>query len=101
MGAGSAGAQAGGDSLAAEARLLLQARAELARDPHKALRATEDHGAAFAGGVLAEEREVLRIEALLRLGRVEEAKRAAAGFRAAHPQSSHLGRIDGVLRAGR
>ncbi len=89
------------DSLGAEAKLLLQAREEMARDPRKALRATEAHDSTFAGGALAEERDVLRVEALVRLGKHEEAARVAASFRARHPQSSHLARIDRLLRAPR
>lgn len=89
------------DSLGAEARLLLQAREAMARDPRKALRVTEAHDSAFADGALAEESEVLRVEALVRIGKREEAARVAAAFRARHPQSSHLTRLDRLLRVPR
>jgi hypothetical protein len=88
-------------SLAAEAKMLLQAREAMQRDPAKALRAAEDHGTAFSDGALAEEREVLRVEALVRLGKREEAAAAASSFRARHPQSSHLARIDRLLRSAK
>lgn len=89
------------DSLGAEARLLLDARRAMARDPQKALREAESHDASFGGGALAEERDVLRIEALVKLGRLDEAAGLAASFRARHPQSSHLARIDRLLRSAR
>lgn len=89
------------DSLGAEARVLLEARRDMAKDPRKALRATEAHDSAFADGALAEEREVLRIEALIRLNKGDQAAVVAAAFRARYPQSSHLARIERLLRARR
>jgi hypothetical protein len=90
-----------GDSLTAEAKLLLRAREAVRRDPSKALGLAEDHGAAFSEGALAEEREVIRIDALVRLGRLEDAKAAASAFRARHPQSSHLTRVIRLVEAAR
>lgn len=87
-----------GDSLAAEAKLLLRAKAALASNPQKALANVDEHDAAFGGGALGEEREVIRIEALVRLGKRDEAARAAAAFRARHPQSSHLPRVERLTR---
>lgn len=89
------------DSLGAEARVLLEARKDMARDPQKALRATEAHDSAFTDGALAEEREVLRIEALIRLKKGDQAAVVAASFRARYPQSSHLARIERLLRSRR
>ncbi|MBK8255493.1 MAG: hypothetical protein IPK82_22880 [Polyangiaceae bacterium] len=81
------------DSLSKEAKLLLQVKADVAKDPEKALKLAEKHHRMFGDGALLEEREVLQIEALVRLGRVEEAKAAASRFRAEHPQSGHLARV--------
>ncbi|MFO0590209.1 MAG: hypothetical protein U0441_21885 [Polyangiaceae bacterium] len=96
---GSAKTSTDDGSLGAEARLLSKARDVMARDPAKALREAEAHRAAFTDGALSEEREVLRVEALLRLGKLDEAARAAAQLRVAHPGSTHLTRIERLLAA--
>jgi hypothetical protein len=46
---------------------------------------------------LSEEREALRVKALLGLGRTAEAQRAGAAFRASFPRSALLGRIEEML----
>ncbi len=56
-------------------------------EPEGALGPTAIHAARFSRGVLAEERDALRIRALARLGRLEEARALLAQLRAAHPQS--------------
>ncbi|NVB40242.1 hypothetical protein G6O69_20535 [Pseudenhygromyxa sp. WMMC2535] len=66
------------DSLAAELALLEQARA--ARTPADRLAHLEAHRRRFATGQLADERELLRVEALCELGRVEEARDVAERF---------------------
>jgi hypothetical protein len=45
------------------------------------------HARRFKTGRLVEEREALRVKALAGLGRTEEARRAAAAFRARFPRS--------------
>jgi hypothetical protein len=52
-----------------------------------ALTATANHAARFPRGVLAEERDAIRIRALGRLGRMAEARTLLAQLRAAHPHS--------------
>ncbi len=69
--------------------LLEQARRALASSPATALALTAQHAARFPHGVLAQEREVIAIEALRRLGRGAEADRRAAAFAQAFPGSAH------------
>ena len=53
-----------------------------------------DHAASrFPQGVLVQEREALRIEALVALGRTGEARARAQAFITAYPNSPHLGRV--------
>jgi hypothetical protein len=65
-----------------ELRLLRQARAAVAREDYAAaLPPIAEHARRFKGGRLAEEREALRVKALVGVGRIDEAQRAAADFR--------------------
>ncbi|MCA9694516.1 MAG: sigma-70 family RNA polymerase sigma factor [Myxococcales bacterium] len=66
------------DPLRAELALLEEIRAALVRGaPDRALTLATDHAARFPKGVVAREREGLRITALCQLGRADEARRAA------------------------
>ena len=80
-----------------EASLLVPARAALARAPARTLSLCARHAQLFPRGALAEERDVLSIEALDALGRNAEARARAATFRRTHPGSAHLDRITRVL----
>jgi hypothetical protein len=46
-----------------------------------------EHARRFKNGRLAEEREALRVKALVGLGRTHDARRAAAAFEARFPNS--------------
>jgi hypothetical protein len=71
-----------------ELRLLREARAAVARDDFAAaLPRLAEHARRFKDGSLAEEREALRVKALAGLGRIDEARRAAATFGARFPRS--------------
>ena len=65
-------------SLAAEAALLEQARQHLTSDPNGALQLAEEHRQTFPGGQLGPERDLIAIDALMRLGRHDAANRRAA-----------------------
>ena len=80
-------------------QLLAEAQHALGSAPENALARTREHARAYPNGRLAEEREVIAIDALLRLHRRSEAERRAAAFRRAHPSSAHLGRISSLLGA--
>jgi hypothetical protein len=73
---------------AQEIGLLEQARAAVARNDFAgSLEPLAVHARRFKHGRLAEEREALRIRALVGLGRHEEVRRAAAAFRTRFPRS--------------
>ena len=81
-----------------ELQVLQPARQAVTRgDFTKALSAIGEHQRLFPSGKLAEEREALRIKALLGLGRTGEAQRAGTTFRARFPHSALLKRIDEML----
>jgi hypothetical protein len=61
-----------------------------ARDPERALDLVETDARAHRDGALAEEREALRVVALARLHRIDEARTAAAAFVDRYPNSIHL-----------
>lgn len=83
------------DAARAELRLLRQARAAVAREDYAAaLSPIADHAHRFKTGRLTEEREALRVKALAGLGRTDEARRAAAAFRARFPRSVLLSAVD-------
>jgi hypothetical protein len=69
------------------------------RDFTSALAAIAEHQHRFASGQLAEEREALRVKALLGLGRRAEAQSAALAFRERFPRSVLLRRLEGMLDA--
>jgi len=83
-----------------EVSLLSRAQETLARDPARTLDLVRDHERRFDTGLLVQEREVIAIEALVRLGRKKEAETRAAGFHARFPRSAHGRRLDVLLQSG-
>ena len=83
------------ETLAAETSLLRRARAALAGgNAGGCLSLLSQHAKRFPTGVLAEERDALRVVALCSDGRIEDGKKAAAKFRRAHLGSPLRGRVD-------
>ena len=80
-----------------EALLVRRAQTMLSSDPAGALRLTAERRRQFPGGVLGQEASVVAIEALLRLGRRQEAEAQARSFEAAHPGSVHARRMRRLL----
>jgi len=81
-----------------ETELLAKAWQALARrDGAQALALVAEHQKFHAHGVLAEEREALRIEALVSVGRGGEARALAQRFFAQYPASVHRKRVEAVL----
>ncbi len=80
-----------------ELALLDRARTHVGSDPAGAMRALDEHRARFPNGTFAQEREVLAIETLIRLGRRPEAKARADAFGRAFPTSAHRRRIAVLL----
>ncbi|HYP90796.1 MAG TPA: hypothetical protein VEQ59_21665 [Polyangiaceae bacterium] len=80
-----------------ELSLLRQAQQAAASDPSRALSLTALHLARFPSGVLAQERDVIAIDALLRLGRSSEARARARAFEQSYPGSAHAQRLHELL----
>jgi hypothetical protein len=75
-------------TLTDERVLLDQARRQLASDePARALVFLDQHAQRFAKGLLSEEREAMRINVLVQLGRKEEARTRGEAFAARFPNS--------------
>lgn len=80
-----------------ELALLEQAQDALGRAPAESLALADRHARDYPQGALAQEREVVAVDALLRLGRRAAAEARADRFRTANPGSSQLRRIDRLL----
>lgn len=72
-----------------ETSLIAGARNSLGTAPEAALSLLLQHAKLYPSGVLAEEREVLRIRALKNLGRAKDAQRQEEKFHEEHPGSVH------------
>ncbi|MGA2447480.1 MAG: hypothetical protein ABTD50_02250 [Polyangiaceae bacterium] len=82
----------------AERILLDAARAGLIQgDPEIALARIETHRAKYPEGFLAEERDAMRVEALVRAQRYEDARQAAARFRAHRFGSMYMPTVDDAV----
>ncbi len=79
---------------ATELELVQRAQAALASDPSRALSLTKEHAHAYPTGELVQEREVIAVEALSRLGRNEEASRRALAFVRRFPQTPYAARLE-------
>jgi hypothetical protein len=81
-----------------EAELALMQAARDANSPAAKLELLERHARAFERGVLADEREVLRVETECALGRVAEAEARAAAFVAAKPSHPLRSRVESACK---
>ena len=86
-----------GAAAESELGLLTRARGLVGVSPEAALRVVAEHRARFPHGVFEQEREVLAIEALAKLGRTAEARARASEFTVAFPASAHARRIRVLL----
>lgn len=84
-----------------EVSLLADARAALAASPARALRLLEEHRRAYPSGALAQERDVMAIEAFAALGRSDVVVKRAERFLAAHEGSAHTARLRILLERAR
>lgn len=82
---------------AAELALIQRAQDALRTSSAEALARTEEHRRRFGDGTLGQEREVVAIDALARLGRLDEARARAARFHARWPRSAHGRRVDVIV----
>lgn len=85
----------------AEAELLLQAKRAMPDAPRRALGLADRHARKFPDGVLAEERELIAIRALVALERTSDAQRRARAFEQTHPASPHLAAVHRALESTR
>jgi hypothetical protein len=90
-----------GAGLVDEAQLLARARSSLASDPSGALELTRRHEREFARGELTLEREVVAIDALLRLGHHDAARARASAMEARFPSALYRARIARLLARAR
>jgi hypothetical protein len=88
---------AGEHDLTREARLLERARTLLARDPAGALAMLSQHEREFPRGTLETERELLAVDALMRLHRRADAGARAAALRARAPNNLYERRLEQII----
>ncbi len=94
----SAAAPAHSSQLSAERILLDEARAALAQgDPARAIDRLERHRRAFPAPLLAEERDAMWIQALVKAGRYDEARARAATFQKRSPDSLFTSVVDSAI----
>ena len=82
-----------------DVELLQQARTLLGTSPAEALALAREHGARFPNSAFAQEREMIAITALVRLGRHQEAQARAENFRRTYPTSAHLRQLEKLTPA--
>jgi hypothetical protein len=83
-----------------EVKLLDDALAAVRTSPDRALLICNEHARRYPNGEFAQEREVIAIEALVKLGRQREAEQRARRFEARYPGSSHQRRIETLIGGG-
>jgi hypothetical protein len=88
-----------GDALDELSLLGRARRADSRGDYAEVLSLVAEHTQKYLHGRLSEEREVLRVKALVGLGRTEQARSAAARFRRQFPRSVLLERVDAMVPA--
>ncbi|MBK6693940.1 MAG: hypothetical protein IPG50_17290 [Myxococcales bacterium] len=90
------------DNLAGELGALDQARRSVrAGQPNKALALLDGYAKTFPAGALRSEALVLRVEALMKAGREDDAKRASASFLRDHTDDGASRRIRALLSQGK
>jgi outer membrane protein assembly factor BamD (BamD/ComL family) len=78
--------------------LLDEARAALVQgDASRALERLDQHQTHFPDGLLAEERDAMQVQALVRAERYDEARARAATFRARSPSSLFLSTVESAI----
>ncbi len=83
-----------------EAQLLLRARRALSTSASRAIELVREHERQFPHAEHVEEREALRVEALVASGRTDEARGAYERFRGRFSGSAHLEHLSQLISAG-
>jgi hypothetical protein len=87
-------------TFSAERILLDEARGALVQgEPQRALVLLGRHRARFSSGLLSEERDAMRVEALVAASRYGEARAAARAFRTSNPRSLFLATVDSAVES--
>ncbi len=84
-------------SAPSEGELLGRAERSLASSPATALALADEHARRFPRGSLVQEREVIAVEALARLGREAEARARGRALLRAYPASIYRTKVEQVL----
>ncbi len=85
------------ETLAHEAELLLRAREELSTNPQRALGLATEHRRLHPNGQLGADRELIVVDALIRLGRRDEARKRATPLISAAPTGIYARRLRQLL----
>ncbi|AKU93959.1 hypothetical protein AKJ09_00623 [Labilithrix luteola] len=80
-----------------EFTLVRHAQDALAVNPGGALSLAQEHARTFPNGELVQEREVIAVEALSKLGRSADAKARATALVTAHPRSPYVARLERAI----
>lgn len=80
-----------------EFAIVQRAQAALATDAARALSIADEHARAYPSGELVQEREVVAVEALARLGRSGEAKSRATALLKRFPRTPYVPRLERAL----
>jgi len=83
---------------AAELALLKSAQLMLEKRPKLTLALVGEHERMYAKGIFAQEREILAIEALLKIGARAEARERGERFLSSYPESAHVRRIHNLIK---
>jgi hypothetical protein len=85
---------AGSKAPSTELELVNRAQVALASDPQRALTLMSEHARTYPNGEFVQEREVIAVEALSRLGRKEEALRRALALVQRFPRTPYAARLE-------
>jgi len=77
--------------------ILKDAQAAKRSNPAQALAFVDEHARSHPRGAMGQEREMIRIESLVLLGRKQEAQALADAFRKSNPGSAYAQRLDALL----
>lgn len=80
-----------------EIEILREAQSNASSSPGRAIALCDEHARLYPSGALSEEREFIRIQALMAAGRVGEARALADAFEARHPGSAHAVRLEEIV----
>lgn len=95
--AGASSSESRDEPFLEEDRLMRRAREAVGSNPAQALSLTQEHARRFPRGTLSQEREVIAIDALVQLGRSQEARARATAFLKFYPRSAHRARIEQLV----